>query len=321
VRDAPRRLALLASLAASACASGPESIDVDDLSDEQLVVEAREKLASGDLDRAEEAADALLERTKDVKRKQEGLFIAGEVHFAQDEKVKAFRHYQELLHDFPWSPFVPKCEEHVFAIGAEQLSGEAWPLFHDLFSGRERGAEVMREFVASYPSSSRADDALAALAGYRYSRKEFEEAARLYGQLASRFPESEWGDLAAFRRAECFKLAARGPGYDPTPLLHAARNYRRYLSDRPTGERRARAQADAREVDEQIAQGELKKAQFYVAREQERGARVHFANVALSFPETSAAEAARRELEKRGWDLSINSVETLSLPPSAERDE
>jgi len=320
--DRSRRL-LVAGLAAlaAACASGPGRIDVDDLSEEQLLEESRERFAAGDLDRAEETAAALLERTRDPARKQEALFLAGEVHFALGEWAKAFRHYQTLLHDHPFSKFVPRCEEHVYAIGVEYLSRSPWPLFGDLFSGRERGAEVMREFAGAFPSSSRADDALAALAGYRYSRKEYAEAAGFYAQLVRSHRDSEWADLAAYRRAECWKLEARGAAYDVTPLLHAARNYRRYLSERPHGGHRERARVEALEVDELLAESELLKAELYVARGQERGARIHFANVALAYPATAAAERARRELERRSWDLSINSVDLLTLAPSAERDE
>jgi len=59
-------------------------------------------------------------------------------------------------------------------IGVEYLSRSPWPVFHDLFSGRERGAEVMREFASSYPNSSKADDALAQIK----SGKAFEDVAK-----------------------------------------------------------------------------------------------------------------------------------------------
>jgi outer membrane protein assembly factor BamD (BamD/ComL family) len=322
VPDASPRLAALAgALLSAACASGPEPIALEDLSEEQLAAEARTELAAGRFERACDAAETLLERSKDPLLKQEGLFLAAEAHFGLEEWVKAFRHYQTLLRDYPYSKFVARCEDRVYAIGLEYVSREPWAVFGDLFSGRERGAEVMREFASSFPSSSKADDALAALAAYRFSRKEYEEAAGFYAQLVKNHPDSEWADLAAYRRAECWKLASRGAGYDTTALQRAARNYRRYLSERPDGERRARAEAEMREVDELLAESELRKARFYLAREQEPGARLHLANVALAFPGTRAAETARRELESRAWDLSVNSVDTLTLPPSAERDE
>ncbi len=312
-------LGLLVLLAG--CASGPEPIDLEDLAEQQLLEEARNALATGDLDRTIDTSEELLERTSDGKRKQEALFLAAEAYHQDDAPAKAFRHYQLLLHDFPWSPFVPKCEQPVYDIGIGYLAASPWPVFHDLFSGRERGAEVMREFAASFPSSSKTDDALAALAGYRFGRGEFPEAAASYSRLAKSYPDSEWADLAAFRRGECWQLAARGPAYDPTPLQKAAYNFRRYLSERPHGERRDQALAAAKSVDELIAEAELLRAQLYVAREQERGARMHFANIVLAYPETKAAAVARAELERHSWDLSIHCVDTLTLAPAQVQDQ
>lgn len=313
-----RRLFGALLLACAACASGPDPIDPDDLSEAQLLEEAERAFVAGDLDRAIDTAEGLLERTSDGKKRQGALFFAAQARLADGSPVKAFRHFQSLLRDFPWSAYVPKCEQPVWEIGVAYLSEEPWFLFGDLFNGRERGAEVMREFAASFPSSPRADDALAAIAGYRYSRKEYAEAQLHYSRLAKSYPDSEWSDLAAFRRAECWQLDARGAAYDTTPLLRAARDYRRYLGERPRGERRSEAQAQARAVDQQIAEGELLRARLYLVRDEEHGARMHLANVVLAYPETEAAATARTLLAERGWDLSIHSVDTLQTPPLEE---
>ena len=300
------------------CASGPSPIDVDDLSEPQLLEAAEAALAANDVDRAIETSEALLERTSDGQRRQAALFVAAESRYADDSPVKAFRHYQSLLRDFPWSSYVPKCEAHVWEIGASYLAKEPWFFFGDLFSGRERGAEVMREFATSFPSSPRADDALAAIAAYRFSRHEYADAVVFFDRVAKDYSDSEWADLAAFRRAECWHFDSRGAAYDPTPLLRAARDYRRYQSERPNGERRALAEQRAREVDELIAEGELLRARLYLQRDQARGARMHLANVVLAYPNTKAADEARALLSERGFDLSIESVDTLKPPPLEE---
>ena len=315
----PRCLALAAALLLAACCGSGQ--DVDELAENRLLEESRASLAAGDVDRAVECAEALIERSTDSGRKQEALYLAGEAHYADADWVKAFCHYQTLLHDYPYSQFVPKIEEHVYAIGVEYLSRSPWPVFHDLFSGRERGAEVMREFASSYPNSSKADDALAALAAYRYERKEFEDAVVFYQQLARSYPESEWADLAAYRRAECWRLDTRGGGYEARTLLRAATEYRRYLSERPNGARMKDARAEIAWVDEQIALSELEIAHLYLQRDQETGARIHFANVALAYPGTKAADEARAEIAKHPlWDLSLNSLDTLKLGANESGD-
>lgn len=314
-RIAVPALFALCLIALTGCKGGPRSIEVDDLSEPQLATESERALAAGEVDRAIESAEALLERTTDGGRRQLALFVAAEAHRADAAPVKAFRHYQSLLRDFPWSPFVARCELPVWELAAAWMAAEPWFLFGDLFSGRERGAEAMREFAASFPSSARADDAVAAIAAYRFERGEYEDAVVYWDRVVTDYPDSEWADLAAFRRAECWERDARGPAYDATPLLRAARDYRRYVALRPDGARRAEAEARARAVDEQIAQGELLRADLYLLREQTRGARIHLANVVLAYPQTAAAAQARTLLESRGWDVSLHSVDTLRPPP------
>jgi outer membrane protein assembly factor BamD (BamD/ComL family) len=311
-----RLLALIAGLALAGC--GASGLDV--MTESKLLEEARSSLSDGDFSRAVDCSEALIERTSDSQKKQEALYLGGEARFYEEEWVKAFSHYQTLLHDFPYSPYVPRIEEHVYAIGVEYLSRSPWLFFHDLFSGRERGAEVMREFAASYPNSSKADDALAAVAGYRFGRHEYEDAVVFYQRLARNYPDSEWADLAAYRRADCWRLDTRGGGYEVHALLRAAAEYRRYLSERPRGSFVKQAQEQVVWVDEQIAIGELKIAHLYLQRDQPTGAKIHFANVALAYPNTKAAEEARRELEARHWDVSQNSLDTLKLSASESGD-
>jgi outer membrane protein assembly factor BamD (BamD/ComL family) len=178
----------------------------------------------------------------------------------------------------------------------------------------------MREFASSFPNSSKADDALAAVANYRFSRREYEDAVVFYQRLARNYPDSEWADLAAFRRAECWRLDTRGGGYEERALLRAAAEYRRYLGERPHGSFLKQAQEEMTWVDEQIAISEIKIARLYLQRNQDVGAQIHFANVALAYPRTTSADEARHELEKHGWDLSRNSLDTLKLSPSETGD-
>jgi outer membrane protein assembly factor BamD (BamD/ComL family) len=315
-RGLNRIVGSIASLALAACSTS----GLDVMPEPKLLDEARTSLAGSNFDRAVDCSEALIERTSDSARKQEALYIGGEAHFYAEEWVKAFGHYQTLLHDYPYSQYVPKIEEHVYAIGVEYLSREPWFFFHDLFSGRERGAEVMREFAASYPNSSKADDALAAVANYRFGRREYEDAVVFYQRLARNYPDSEWADLAAFRRAECWRLDTRGGGYEERALLRAAAEYRRYLGERPHGSFVKQAQEEMAWVDEQIAISEIKIAQLYLLRDQPTGAQIHFANVALAYPRTTSADEARRELQKHGWDLSRNSLDTLKLSASETGD-
>ena len=65
------------------------------------------------------------------------------------------------------------------------------------------------------------------------------------------------------------------------------------------------------ETEEMLARHELRIADFYKLRRNDRGARMHYANAVLAYPGTPSAEKARIELEKHGWDLTLHSIDPL----------
>ena len=172
-------------------------------------------------------------------------------------------------------------------------------------------AEVLRQFAAAYPFSARADDALMAIAEYYDDREEYLFSADKYKMMASRYAGSEWEDAAAYREALSYQRASRGVGYDDQLMRRSRRAYLEYLGRDDLSGHRADAQRELQVVEETLAEGELEVARFYLLREQDRGARIHLANVVLAFPGTPAAEQARTELEARGWDVSLHSLDTL----------
>ena len=300
--------------------ASPGMAPVDELLDGQLMPEAELRMAERNLDRVLELAEEAQTRSLGPEDSQKALYYAGEVHFAEEEYKSAFRSYQTLLEDFPYSDFLPAIEPKVFAIGENYLSAEPNPVFKDLFSGRTFGVEVMREFWTAYPFSSQADDALVAVASVHFSRGEYLFAIDRYERILTDHPGSEWADLSAYRVGLCHMLESRGPGYDRTPLQAAARVLRAYL-ERP-GSKGFEREAEERlgQAEEMLAEGEWIIAHLYLVREQDRGSRIHLANCVLAYPSTDAARRARKVLEERGWDLSLNSVDTV-LPPVPDDSE
>ncbi len=300
-------------LVLSACAGGPEPVEpveISDMAPAELLNGSRAELQAGNHERARRMAEELLERTQlDPETTQEALYLAGVARLDGEERKRAFRHFETLMEDYPYSVFLPEVEKHVYQIGLHYLSQEPSWFFKDLFSGRPFGVEILRQFNIAFPYSDLADDALAGIAEYHFGREEFDFAADKYEMLTQRYPRSEWADLARYRVGLCYLRHSRGIGYDPTPADTARQRFQDYLTN--PGEHREHAEQGMAQAEEILAQTELEVARFYLLREQDRGARIHFANVVLAYPRTNAAEIARTELETRGWDVSLNSLDTL----------
>lgn len=313
---------LLLFLGCAACAGGPEVVPDEDLSDLQLIEAARTQLLALDFDRVLEITDELLDRPLTPRFREEALYLEGEANFALEDYDDAWDAYRDLVNDHPHSDFIAVIEDHLYFIGEYHIRGEPSIVFKDLFTSRHFGAEVLRKYGTIYQFADRADDALEQLAAFHFSRREYDLAAERYETIAQNFPDSEWADFASYRVGLCWRLSSRGAGYDRIPLQQARTAFRRYLA-RTGGQYRLEAERQVAETEELLADGEWQIAHLYLLREQDRGARLHLANCVLAYPTTAAAGLARVELEARGWDLSINSVDSLlpaTRPADGERD-
>ncbi len=271
------------------------------------------KAAFGDSqwEKAAELAEKIIECPAHPDVTPEALFLAGRARLHHEQRRKAFEHYRTLLHDYPLSARVPEIEREIFEIGQWYLNREPSFLFGHLFTGRSRGVEVLREFQAAYPQSERADDALILMGDFRFGEKEYDLAALHYGDLAKNYSKSEWADLSSYRLARSYRLSSRGVGYARTPLVKAAEAYRKYLQ-RPDFEQfQAPAREDLAEVEEWLAQHELRIANFYLLRGNDRGARSHYANAVLAYPGTASSKEAEKQLQQHGWDASVHSLDQL----------
>lgn len=315
----PRRLgpilagSLVALLLGSCASTG--SLSAEGGTDPALLRERLDRssaaYAAQEYKEAQHLAEDVLTETVDGKILQEALYLAGRARLARGHYRKAYRRFETLLQDYPYSDFLLKAEDDVYWIGMEYISRSPNWLFGDLASGRSFGSEVLLQYAVSYSSKPRADDALFEVAQYYESRDEWLLAAGTYEQIRDVHQESEWMDLASYRIGVCYQRACRGAGYDDTKLEQARRELRDYLARGLEGHR-AEAEETLREVEEELARAELAIADFYRIREQDRGHRMHLANAVLAYPDTEAAQEAREELAERGWDVSVHSLGSRS---------
>ena len=269
-----------------------------------------EAMAQGRYAAAQRVAESVLGTALERDDHQEALALAGRARLGRDHYRKAYRHFETLLQDYPYSNWVLEIEQEVYDLGLRYIRRKPWRVFGDLFSGRGFGVEVLRQFAVSYRSSERADDALFEIAEYHFGRGEYELAAAKYEMIRDEFPRSEWFDLAFYRVGLSYFHACRGAGYDDT-FLHTARSeLLRYLARGMEGHR-AEAEQTLADVEEELAAAQLHIAEFYLVREQDRGARMHLANAVLAYPRTQSADRARELLEEHQWDVSVHSLESL----------
>ncbi|MEW6742830.1 MAG: outer membrane protein assembly factor BamD [Planctomycetota bacterium] len=307
---------LLASLVAAVSLPGCRSMDSREIDGvplgamtaPQILEIARATLARGDAEDAAELAMYVARRFPDSLEMEEARVIAGEAFQAREEWVAAFRQYRFLLDASPRSEYRLKLEPVIFSLALALLREEpGW------FSDRSYAVEVLTYFTIQYSKSDNADDAYRLLGAYHYEREEYDLALDAYRELYLKYPQSEWRELAEVRVGLCYARLTQGAAYDRGILLRARAVLQQYLAKHPDGGFRDEAASELQGIEELLAAHEVEIARLYLVRDQEIGARLHLANAVLAFPRTLSGEEARRSLDERGWDLSLHSLDTLTV--------
>lgn len=188
----------------------------------------------------------------------------------------------------------------VYEIALDYLSGQAgvYLLLPGLkVKGAQEGITLLVHhqdgLITEYPYLPFADDALMEIARYHYEAEDYAEAESYYERVITDYPGREWRETAQFRVAMAVFLQIRGVEYDQEVLLRAERNFRRYLSENPRGERAEEARARLRELTEWQGQSYLQIARFYLRDSQVRAAKLYLRIILEKYTTTEAAEEAR----------------------------
>ncbi|MFH0945726.1 MAG: outer membrane protein assembly factor BamD [Planctomycetota bacterium] len=245
-----------------------------------------------------ELSEYLIRTSFGYEKLEEVLFLAGEARFHLQEYDEAFLHYRRLMAQYPYTARTVAVSKRIWVVGKELIDRRGgW--FGDLSSLHEVGVEALNFLVTTFPRSSYADDAWKELAEAFALDHHHQAVADIYERLIREYPESEWTDLATYKVTQAYRAQSRGFAYDVDPLLRAHAALKRYLRAFPEGNFVEQAQADLKELEEDVVRHELEIAQFYRERGLPEGERLHLANAATRFPDSLQAQEASEVLEEQ----------------------
>lgn len=198
-------------VALSGCAGNDLPVDA---APADILTHAEAKLAKGKYVDAIEALEFLVRSHPGTKIIPRAKLKLGDAHFGVEEYVLARAEYEDVVEDYPASPFV---EEARYKIARCSYAGI---LRYDLDpTETERAIRLLGDFRRDYPNSSYLAEAEAALADCRgrLARREYEtgrfyekrrrlRSAKIeYEFLRTNYPETVWATKAALRLGEIFR--------------------------------------------------------------------------------------------------------------------
>lgn len=254
-------------------------------------------------------------------RYPEALYVKATAHLELGDYRSAHETYQELLNDYPGSPYAERALSANFRIAEQYLAGKKRKAWGGLLRlrARDTGVEIMDDLIANYPDTPLAELAQRSKADYYFARGEFELAEDEYAHFAREYPRSRYHSYALLQSAKAALASFPGVKFDDAGLVEAQARFSQFLKAYPELAR----QLDVAIILEQVAARRADKtheiAWFYDRTGQKQAASYYYRATIANWPNTPAAAQSQGRLAALGEPVpSTNSADGQSEPPSEQ---
>lgn len=252
---------------------------------------------------------------------QDAWLMAGESYFFAENYPEAEEMYVKLFGDYPRTKYEDVINKRRMEIGLYWIRHDraAPKPFYVLNFFDERrpwndtgnhGKRVLEKMRLDSPTGRLADDATMELASNAFEKGRFQEAADMYEDLRTTYPDSPHQFDAHFLGLKAVMQTYQGYQYDGQALDQAEKLLKTIQRQFPT---QAREQEEYlrrmyAEIQYRRAERLMSTARYWINRGGYQSAKSYLTKVVEEYEETPFAEEARSELARVG-----------ELPPEAER--
>ncbi len=297
---------LLAILAISA-GCGSSAGDVPEDTPPTAVFAAAEGYReAGELKVARDLYERIYEDFPTAEEATESGWLYAEMLFQLEKYKSAKTAYQEFHETHPLYR-LGELENRLYKIGEElYVDGQGGLLGLGIFPTSAAGTTTMEWIADKLRNGSRADDALMFLARSNMDIREYSDAVINLEELLTEYRQSEWIYEARFLLGENLMAINRGVPYDLLVLRQSREVFQRYIGIIENDELRRTEYADRlvqakeriTEIDRRLAEKNVLIADYYITVQRYDSAKFYLEAATRLYPETDAAEKARKRLEE-----------------------
>ena len=230
-------------------------------------------------------------------------YYEAECRYGRQKFAGAFELFKRYLKDWPLSPHAPDIQRRIYDIGTYTIEAGQHG-FLGIFDYASEGVDELEYLVSAFPHGNLADDALIYMADYEWRSRQPKEAIDHLHDLVDNFPTSEWALEGRIRLAKAYRDINRGTSYDADALQRSAAQYHAYIELVSADPARSAEYASQLEiartelagVESRLAAKRLESADFYLRTGSPQASRAELLNVIREFPQSAAADEARRRL-------------------------
>jgi outer membrane protein assembly factor BamD (BamD/ComL family) len=225
--------------------------------------------------------------------------MEAEVLLAKGKLTKAVKQYDVFLDKYPTSPLKDAALNRQFEVATEFLRGRKKTVLIFRVSAFDDGVKVMEKISDRTGTADMAKKALLAVAHSYEKRKQWNEAYLKWSEISMRWPTGEIARDALLAMARTKYAAYRGALYDGSSLISAKTYYENFKLRYPEEARNNEIDAILTRIDEQLAEKNLRIAQYYGRTGSREPANMYYQMVVDTWPNTKAAETARLKLNQK----------------------
>lgn len=281
-----------------------------------LYAEGEALYRSKDFKAAADKFESAAKRWPDSAVEQDAYFYLAESQFFSKQYPEAVDTYGLLLEKYPNSQHLDRIISRQFDIAryweqyhqfdpewvtTPNITDETRPLFDTV----GRALKTYDNIRLNDPTGPLADDAIMASANSYFLRGLFADADYHYQLLREQYPRSEHQFEAHILGLQCKLQLYQGEDYVDTPLQEAKKIVKQlkvqFSGDLSAEERQRLGDVQA-QLNQKLAERELKMARYYDDGKYYGSAKFYYAQIAKNYPNTPVAEVARARYVELGGE-------------------
>jgi len=266
------------------------------------VADAKKLVNTGQRELARQAYDKLKKDYPSLAGEDFDALIEAEMLFCEGSFTKAYRAYEKILVDYPNTTLELVLLDRQFAIGTAYLGGEQKTVLKIIkLKGDAEGIRIMEKITdragIGSPLGLRASVSIVE----NYLRRElFNEAYLKWWEVSIQYKTGPVAKEALLGMAQAKHAVYNRPDeekrafFDAATLSSARTYYQNFNSLYPEDAKRLAIEDTIKQIDEQLADKQLTVARYYHRTGRFQSANLYYDLVSADYPQTEAAELARK---------------------------
>jgi len=234
---------------------------------------------------------------KETPLRDRALFVVAQGLYVDSKRVDAFFYLDELMDEYPDSPYFHQALQKQYDMADEYLKGYRrvfiyWPVL----GAEDEALDMLYRIQQRAPGSLLAEKALLRTADWYYATSEFDLAADAYAAYERSYPRSPYLSRVRLRRAYSNLAQFRSTWHDPTPLMDARAQLMDIVAAYPELAEQEAIPGLMVRMDEAFAEKIFRAADYYRRTDNPKAAVYYYRYLLAAFPTSPKVDEARERL-------------------------